>query len=87
MRIDKQLSFTLCRSCFKFKTQECDHNDDERMLFGTWCSLEIDEAVKNGYQIMKIDEVWHWNQREQYDKISKSGISIIRLFIYLFILI
>ena len=35
--------------------------------------LEILEALKLGYKIVKIFEVWHYTDIEKYDKITKSG--------------
>ena len=35
--------------------------------------MEVHEAVKNGYIILKVYEVWHWPAKSEYDPISKTG--------------
>ena len=53
--------FPLCRYCADTLQQEpCDHFDVDRALHGTWVSLELQKALEIGYQIVKIDEVWHF---------------------------
>ena len=32
------------------------------------------EALKSGYKILKIYEVWHYNEKMDYEKDSKSGL-------------
>lgn len=49
------------------------YSDKDRMIEGTWCSVEIQEAVKQGYVIDKIFEVWHYQKSECYDEITKTG--------------
>ena len=53
--------------------QQCYHKEDERVLEGTWVILEVIEAVKLGYQILKIFEVWNFPYKEKYDRLTKSG--------------
>lgn len=43
------------------------------MLKGTWVTLEVQEALKHGYRIQKIHEVWHYDESSQYDPIKKNG--------------
>ena len=42
------------------RTTACEHKDYQRTLTGTWCMLELEEAVHPGYQIIKVHEVWHF---------------------------
>jgi hypothetical protein len=72
LRINNKLVFTLCNKCAELKCHFCNHSDDDRMLEGTWVTLEINEAVKRGYIIKKIYEIWHWENNEQYDIKSQS---------------
>ena len=73
-KINGKTMFTLCRSCTSSNNQEkCQHTEDERSLTDTWVSLEIDEAVKHGYKVLKLYEVWHFDETEQYDPNTKSG--------------
>ncbi len=73
-RIENHLLFPLCRTCCIDQAESCNHNDDERVISGTWCTLEVDKALEYGYKITDVDEVWHWSQSEQYDKDTKSGL-------------
>jgi hypothetical protein len=68
-----KLTFPLCSACASFKQPNCTHSPHEREIEGTWVTLEIMEAVKRGYQITKIYEIWHFDQKEQYNKQSKTG--------------
>ena len=30
---------------------------------GTWCTPELHFALDNGYEVVKIHEVWHWKEK------------------------
>ena len=73
-RINGKLYFTLCRTCSELKSQNCNHNlDDERAVEGTYVTLEVYKAVKHGYKILKIYEVWQYDEKQQYDNLNKTG--------------
>jgi hypothetical protein len=72
-KINNKLIFTLCKKCAEEQIETCTHNDKERELEGTWVSLEIEEAIKMGYKVSEIYEVWHWEKTSQYDKETKTG--------------
>ena len=57
-----KLMFTLCRTCAEElnQTQDCHHTSDERCLLGIWTTPELTEAVKQGYKIVRVHEVWHY---------------------------
>ena len=60
-RTQGKLMFPLCRTCADTLQQEpCCHNDSERALHETWVTLELQKALEKGYQLLKIDEVWHF---------------------------
>ena len=66
--------FPLCRTCVETLQQTpCHHNDDERALYGTYVSLELQKAIEIGYTVQRIDSVWHFAHREQYDPTTKTG--------------
>lgn len=53
----------------------CPHDDSQRMLRGTWTSIELEVAVERGYVVQRVHEVWHWDKCEQYDpKVPNSGL-------------
>ncbi|CAF1110096.1 unnamed protein product [Brachionus calyciflorus] len=41
---------------------KCNHSIEEKCLEGTWLTLEFQEAIRQGYQIVEIYEVWHWEK-------------------------
>jgi len=72
-RIDKKLFFTLCYKCAAEKIDCCAHTDLERCLIGEWVSLEVLEAIKQGYKILHIYEIWHYKETAQYNPITRQG--------------
>jgi hypothetical protein len=75
-----KLTFPLCRTCVEnsnnpdlLNRERCTHSDEQRALTDTWVSVEVVEALKENYKIVKIFEVWHFEQSEQYDPITKTG--------------
>ena len=62
-RIEKQLMFSLCRSCSSEQNIDvCNHSIEERCIAGTFVTLEVYKAIELGYRLISIDEVWHWDQ-------------------------
>ena len=56
-----KLTFPLCRTCTETRcTTSCSHSDTERMLDGTWVSVEVKKALEMGYSMVHIFEVWHF---------------------------
>lgn len=68
VQMNGKLLFPLCFTCAKYQISVCNHNDKERSLLGEWLSVEVQEALKQGYQMIKIHEVWHYPESVQYDK-------------------
>ena len=65
-RIREKLMFTLCRTCAEDHEcpVECCHDDEERALFGTWCTPELERAQKEGYTITGVFEVHHFKEKK-----------------------
>ena len=61
-RINGKLVFPLCRTCAEVQQSKCNHSIEEKCLEGTWVTLEVQEALRQGYQIVEIYEVWHWEK-------------------------
>ena len=74
VKMHNRLLFPLCRTCAENNIQEdCPHEDPgDRELFGTWTSLELQEAVTENYKIIKIYEIWDY-ETVQYDPESREG--------------
>ena len=68
-----KLTFPLCRTCVETqmslpmteRTYRCPHNDEKRQLTGTWCTPEVREALRRGYTVVRLHEVWHFPTNQQ----------------------
>ena len=64
-RFNKKLTFALCRTCAEIQHQgSCDHTDEQRQITGTWCTPELHKALDRGYRVVKVFEVWHFEQQD-----------------------
>ncbi|XP_055345700.1 uncharacterized protein LOC129593397 [Paramacrobiotus metropolitanus] len=62
-----KLTFPLSRTCVdNYQNDQCEHTDEERALTGTWCTPEIIAALDRGYVVVKIYEVWHFDQHDDH---------------------
>ncbi len=60
-RTQGKLMFPLCKLCTDTCNQNpCTHEDNERAIRGTWCSVELEKALEKGYQVLQLHEVWHF---------------------------
>ena len=77
VRVNGKLFFPLCKACAStYNNEKCDHDETERSLEGTWVTwvtLEINEAVKQGYKVLTIYEVWHYPESTQFDSKTNQG--------------
>ena len=70
-RCHNKLLFPLCATCAKTLSKEkCKHDENQRVLRGTWVSCELLKAVEMGYRILHVEEVWHFDTTAQYDPSS-----------------
>lgn len=61
MRLHNKLLFALCFKCAnEKKSEECTHNENERIIRGTYIDDELRLAVLKGYTIIKIYEAWEY---------------------------
>lgn len=42
--------------------EECNHSVNDRALIGTWATPEIKLALQLGYELIKVHEIWHFEQ-------------------------
>jgi hypothetical protein len=74
VKINNKLVFTLCNHCAKTaNTGICFHTENERALTHTWCTPELHKALSLGYKVLKIYEVYHYEETSQYDSETKTG--------------
>ena len=70
LRCGGKLTFPLCAACVKTQQQLpmlersplCDHPREQRLLRGTWCTPDINKAREMGYELVKVYEVWHFEE-------------------------
>lgn len=61
---DKKLLFPLCAKCIQERDGVfCKHADEERCLHGTWFSEELKLAVSKGYEVLEVQEVFHFEKQ------------------------
>ena len=73
-RSNGKLKFPLCQTCAENENPSpCACSDEDRTMTGTWCTPELQTAVRLGYQVLKIYEVYHWKETTQYDPETKEG--------------
>ena len=72
-RSNNKLVFPLCSKCAVENIKKCNHSDEERALENTWVILEVLEALKIGYRILKIFEIWNYPKQECYDSVNRTG--------------
>ena len=73
VRVNGKLLFPLCVACASEqldhplleRSSYCPHSDVEREMIGTWCTPELEEAVQQGYEIVKIVEVYHFPEDQR----------------------
>ena len=71
---NEKLKFPLCCTCADRENQDpCICTDENRTIVGTWCTPELLKAVEKGYRILKIYEVYHFEESTEYDKSTKNG--------------
>lgn len=72
-KMHKKLLFILCTKCaMELSQNSCTHTTAERAITGTWVVDEVREALKHGYEILKIHEVWEYKVA-QYNKENQNG--------------
>lgn len=74
LKCNGKLKFPLCLKCAQRNAKEqcrCETND--RCFTQTYCTPEVEVALNEGYEIVKIHEVLHWKDSEEYNPESKTG--------------
>ncbi|XP_022794113.1 uncharacterized protein LOC111332905 [Stylophora pistillata] len=68
-----KLTFPICAKCVEEESAKpilarsfsCTHTDTERCLRGTWCSPELNKVIALGYRVLRIHNVWHFDESQQ----------------------
>ena len=65
-RSNWKLKFPLCRTCADQENENsCTCSDENRCLVGTWCTPELKTAIRLGYKVLRIYEVYHWTEKTE----------------------
>ena len=63
VRCNGRLKFPLCQTCSVKETEKkCQCSDVERAIIGVWTTPEILEAVRQGYKIVHVYEVYNYKE-------------------------
>ena len=63
-RVSGKLVFPLCTTCAGLEHHgRCGHSEEQRMMTGTWTTMELQTAIRKGYQIKQIFEVLHYERK------------------------
>jgi len=49
-----------CQECYDERNADCTHSDSQRAITGLWTTAEMQKALKKGYKIIGIYNVWHF---------------------------
>ena len=74
VRLHGKLTFPLCRTCTEKEQQEpCSHSVAYRALMGVWCTPELLAAIDQGYSVLKVYELYNYENFSQYDPETRQG--------------
>jgi hypothetical protein len=69
-----KLTFPLCRNCAEKENYSlCNCTDDERAFVGTFVTLEVIRGIEAGYKVLKVFEVYHYDEFTQYSPETRTG--------------
>ena len=76
LRSNGKLMFPLCRTCANtMNTKGCKCSDEKRDLIGTWTTVDMEDALRVGYIVIKVYEVYHFEKRAKYERgVEGSGL-------------
>lgn len=63
VRCGGKLKFPLCSRCSQLETvKPCTCTESQRAITGTWTTEEVKAALQAGYKVVKIFEVYHYDE-------------------------
>ena len=72
-----KIFYTLCRTCSEqLNTFPCFHTEPERQFVGTYTTFELQNAMKHGYRIQRVLEVWDWCVEQHSGDVFKKYIKV-----------
>lgn len=72
---DGRIVYSLSRSCSEEVNiaKPCNHPDSERTFEGAWITPLLWQAIKDGYRVLDVYEVYHFLRRSFYNPATRSG--------------
>ena len=61
-KIVRKVNKQNCQNCYDERNADCEHTDSERAITGLWTTTEVEKALEKGYKIVRIYDVWHFEQ-------------------------
>ena len=85
MRANSKLLFPLCAKCARnLSKTPCNCLEEDRDLVGTWTTIDLEDAVKVGYRVLRIFEVYHFKERARYSR-EEEGSGLFTDYVNLFL--
>ena len=82
-RTGGKLKFSLCRTCADNESDRpCECSVKDRVIIWTLCTPEIQHVVNQGYQILKIYKMYHWEESTMYDSDTGERVCLQNLSIH-----
>ena len=76
LRTTGKLLFPLCYTCsIQKQTTHCTHNKRDREWIGSYTTVEVDAALKRGYKLECVYEVWNWPPEQRTNKLFRDFIN------------
>lgn len=70
-----KLMFFLCQKCaLTLSNEKCSHSDKDRSFKGTWVIDEVHEAIKQGYRVINIYEMWQYKILQYNKELGIDGL-------------
>jgi DNA polymerase type B, organellar and viral len=74
-KINNKLIFSLCNECARTEQQtDCQHSEEERCLYGEWCTPELYSSLLHGYKLVEIYSVLHYKEKIEYRNENDPGL-------------
>ncbi|CAB3977900.1 DNA polymerase [Paramuricea clavata] len=72
-----KLTFPLCSTCvLRQQCETCQHDDEQRALYGTWTSIEIQKALQLNYRMLVVYEIYHEKREKIFDQYVNTFIKL-----------
>ena len=72
-----KIFYTLCRTCSQeLNVFPCFHTQEQRKFVGTYTTFELQNAVRHGYKIIQLLELWDWSKEQRSSNVFHKYIQM-----------